>query len=221
MWVVFFFQAEDGIRDLTVTGVQTCALPIWLQPAAAGSFFQPFTIAGDAPAATLAGVAGVEVRNVVALLPGRDPARRGEVVIVGAHYDHLGRGRFGTLDPDSTGRIHNGADDNASGTAALLEIARLLEARHTAPARTIVLVAFSGEELGTLGSSFFVQHAVPQPIDSLYAMLNLDMVGRLRSARLLALGSATAREFPALLDSLRSEERRVGKGGRFRWSPYH
>src|SRR5436190_586096 len=80
-----------------------------LQPAAAGSFFQPFTIAGDAPAATLAGVAGVEVRNVVALLPGRDPARRGEVVIVGAHYDHLGRGRFGTLDPDSTGRIRYGA----------------------------------------------------------------------------------------------------------------
>src|SRR5438093_5571307 len=73
-----------------------------LQPAAAGSFFQPFTIAGDAAGATLARVAGRDVRNVVALLPGRDPARRGEVVIVGAHYDHLGRGRFGTLDPDST-----------------------------------------------------------------------------------------------------------------------
>ena len=171
-----------------------------LQPAAAGSFFQPFTIAGDAPAATLAGVAGVEVRNVVALLPGRDAARRGEVVIVGAHYDHLGRGRFGTLDPDSTGRIHNGADDNASGTAALLEIARRLASRR--PARTLVFIAFSGEELGVLGSTYFVKHPLVEPVESVYAMVNLDMVGRLRNDRLLALGAATAREFPALLDSL-------------------
>src|SRR2546423_11406184 len=116
-------------------------------------------------------------------------------------------GGFGPLDPDSRGRRHKGGGENASGTAQLLEIAPLWEARHAAPARTIVLVAFSGEELGTLGSSFFVQHAVPQPIDSLYAMLNLDMVGRLRSARLLALGSATAREFPALLDSLNTPPR--------------
>jgi hypothetical protein len=82
-----------------------------------------------------------------------------------------------------------------------------------------VLVAFSGEELGTLGSSYFVHHSVPQPIDSLYAMLNLDMVGRLRNARLLALGAGTAREFPALLDSLnrppRFDLRASGDG----WGP--
>jgi len=66
---------------------------------------------------------------------------------------------------------------------------------------------FSGEELGTIGSSYFVHHAVPQPIDSLYAMLNMDMVGRLRNARLLALGAATASEFPALLDSLNTPPR--------------
>jgi len=116
-----------------------------------------------------------------------------------------GLGGFGALDPDSTGRVHNGADDNASGTAALLEIGRLLARRH--PARTVVLVAFSGEELGTIGSSYFVHHSEPQPIDSLYAMLNLDMVGRLRNARLLALGAGTAREFPALLDSLNTMPR--------------
>jgi peptidase M28-like protein/PDZ domain-containing protein len=167
--------------------------------------FQDFTIPSDAPAVLHTKLAGSSTRNVIAVIPGTSPARRGEVVIVGAHYDHLGAGGFGALDPDSTGRIHNGADDNASGTAALLEIGRALAARK--PARTIVLVAFSAEELGTLGSSYYVQHASPQPIDSLYAMLNLDMVGRLRNSRLSALGAATAREFPALLDSLNTPTR--------------
>jgi len=162
--------------------------------------FQDFTIPADAPAVLHTALAGTATRNVVAILSGASPTLRGEVVVIGAHYDHLGLGGFGAMDPDSTGRVHNGADDNASGTAALLEVARLLARRH--PARTIVFVAFSGEELGTLGSSFFVQHPMPQPVDSIYAMLNMDMVGRLRGARLLALGSATAKEFPALLDSL-------------------
>jgi hypothetical protein len=162
--------------------------------------FQDFTIPPDAPAVLHTTLGGVATRNVVAILPGASPALRGEVVVIGAHYDHLGLGGFGAMDPDSTGRVHNGADDNASGTAALLEVAHLLGRRH--PARTIVFVAFSGEELGTLGSSYFVQHPVPQPVDSIYVMLNMDMVGRLRSGRLLALGAATAKEFPALLDSL-------------------
>lgn len=165
-----------------------------------GTFFQPFTISPDAPAAMHSPLAGAAARNVVGVVPGRSPALRNQVVVVGAHYDHLGLGGFGSRDPDSTGRVHNGADDNASGTAALLEIARRLGSR--SPARTIVLVGFSAEELGALGSSHFVRHALPQPVDSVYAMLNLDMVGRLRERRLLALGALTAREFPALLDSL-------------------
>jgi hypothetical protein len=181
--------------------------------------YQDFTVPPDAPAVLHTNLGGKPTRNVVAILPGASPALRGAVVVIGAHYDHLGMGGFGAMDPDSTGKVHNGADDNASGTAALLEIGRVLAARGTKPARTIVLVAFSGEELGTLGSSFFVQHALPQPIDSLYAMLNLDMVGRMRSARLLALGSATAKEFPALLDSLnnppRFDLRATGDG----WGP--
>jgi hypothetical protein len=167
--------------------------------------FQDFTIPPDAPAVLHSGLGGKSARNVIAVIPGTSAALRGEVVVVGAHYDHLGLGGFGALDPDSTGRVHNGADDNASGTAALLEIGRLLVNRRLA--RTVVLVAFSGEELGTLGSSYFVQHAVPQPIDSLYAMVNLDMVGRLRNARLMALGAASAKEFPALLDSLNTPAR--------------
>jgi len=179
--------------------------------------FQDFRIPPDAPAVMHTTLGGAPTRNVVAVLPGTSPTLRGEVVVIGAHYDHLGMGGFGALDPDSTGRVHNGADDNASGTAALLEIGRLLAGRR--PARTIVLVAFSGEELGTLGSSFFVQHPIPQPIDSLYAMLNLDMVGRMRSARLLALGAATAKEFPALLDSLNSPPRFDLRASGDGWGP--
>ena len=181
--------------------------------------FQDFTIPPDAPAVLHTALGGAATRNVVAILPGTSPALRGEVVVIGAHYDHLGIGGFGALDPDSTGRVHNGADDNASGTAALLEIARLLAGRRTPPGRTVVLVAFSGEELGTIGSSYFVQHPVPQPVDSIYAMLNLDMVGRLRSARLLALGAATAKEFPALLDSLNTPPRFDLRASGDGWGP--
>jgi len=179
--------------------------------------FQNFAIPRDAPAVLHTALGGTATRNVVAVIPGTSRALRGEVVVVGAHYDHLGLGGFGALDPDSTGRVHNGADDNASGTAALLEIGRQLARR--GPARTVVLVAFSGEELGTLGSSYFVQHATPEPIDSLYAMLNLDMVGRLRNARLLALGAGTAREFPALLDSLNTPPRFDLRASGDGWGP--
>ena len=181
--------------------------------------FQDFTIAPDAPAVLHTTLGGAVTRNVVAILPGTSPALRGEVVVIGAHYDHLGLGGFGAMDPDSTGRVHNGADDNASGTAALLEVARQLAGRHPPPARTIVFVAFSGEELGTLGSSYFAQHPVPQPVDSIYAMLNMDMVGRLRGARLLALGAATAKEFPALLDSLNAPPRFDLRASGDGWGP--
>ena len=179
--------------------------------------FQNFAIPRDAPAVLHTALGGTTTRNVVAVIPGTSRTLRGEVVVVGAHYDHLGLGGFGALDPDSTGRVHNGADDNASGTAALLEIGR--QVAHRQPARTVVLVAFSGEELGTLGSSYFVQHPTPEPIDSLYAMLNLDMVGRLRNARLLALGAGTAREFPALLDSLNTPPRFDLRASGDGWGP--
>jgi hypothetical protein len=165
------------------------------------SYFQPFTVPPDAPAVLHTQLGGAKTQNVVAVLPGKSSALRGEVLVIGAHYDHLGYGGFGALDdPDSTGKVHDGADDNASGVAALLEVARRLHAHH--PARTIVFIAFSGEEIGDLGSAYFVRHPLVEPVDSIYAMLNMDMVGRLRKDRLLAMGAATAQEFPALLDSL-------------------
>ena len=165
-----------------------------------GTYFQTFVISHDAPAAIHTDAGGKTIRNVIGVLRGRSPALRGEIIVVGAHYDHLGYGGFGALDdPDSTGKIHNGADDNASGTTALLEVARRLVTRR--PERTVLFIAFSGEELGDLGSGYYVAHPTV-PMDSIYTMLNMDMVGRLRNAKLIVSGAATTKEFPALLDSL-------------------
>lgn len=169
-----------------------------LRPAP-GGWFQPFTVAPDAPAAASNGIGGAVGRNVIGVLAGRDPELRNEIVVVGAHYDHLGPGHFGALDPDSAGRVHNGADDNASGASALIHVAHRLAVAQ--PARTVVFLAFSGEEEGLLGSDHYVKHPV-FPLGRTYAMVNMDMVGRLRDNRLLVYGAATAQEFPALLDSL-------------------
>jgi hypothetical protein len=171
---------------------------VGLQPGREG-WFQEFRIDPDAPGVRRAKLPTMRGRNVIGILPGRDPVLRRETVIVGAHYDHLGSGEFGTLNPDSTGRIHNGADDNASGTAALIHIARTLAA--SPPLRTVVFIAFSGEELGLIGSSHYVKEPL-YGLDGTVAMINLDMVGRLRNGRLIVYGTETAKEFPALLDSL-------------------
>lgn len=140
--------------------------------------------------------AELPTQNVVALIPGRDPALRNQYVVLGAHFDHLGRSTFGAQDPEAGNAIHNGADDNASGTATIMELARLLKRNPTK--RSVAIVAFSGEELGLLGSQWFVDHA-PFAIDSVQAMLNFDMVGRLRDDKLLVYGVATASELPEIL----------------------
>jgi hypothetical protein len=173
-----------------------------LVPGGSEGFFQPFVVDSTAPAAAHAGAAGARARNVVAVRPGAGPLA-GETVVIGAHYDHLGRGGFGALDPESTGVVHNGADDNASGTAALLEIARRLAPRRAANVRTLVFAAFAGEELGLLGSTHYVKHPT-RPLASTYAMINLDMVGRLGSHRLTVFGTETAKELGPLLDSVAS-----------------
>jgi hypothetical protein len=170
---------------------------VGLQPAA-GGWFQSFTIGRDAPLLRT-GKGGLVGKNVIGILPGRDPVLRNQTVILGAHYDHLGLGGFGSLDPDSAGRVHNGADDNASGIAGLIQVAARLAA--SPPARTVVFIAFSGEELGLLGSAHYVKEPI-YPLDGTLAMINLDMVGRLRAGRLIVYGAKTAKEFPALLDSL-------------------
>lgn len=133
-------------------------------------------------------------RNVIGRLPGRTD----EAVLLGAHYDHLGTGPFGSLDPAPDGKIHHGADDNASGVAALLELARRFAAGGPR-ARTMVFVAFGAEELGTLGSSHFVKSPAPA-LDRIAAMFNLDMVGRMRDDTVDAHGVGTSPAWRALLD---------------------
>ena len=110
----------------------------------------------------------VEARNVLALLPGSDPEYSDEIVVIGAHYDHLGR------EPD--GAIINGANDNASGVVTILEIARLWQAQDFRPARSVLFAAWDGEEQGLLGSRYYVENPT-YPLTRTVAMLNLDMVG--------------------------------------------
>ncbi|HEX9663626.1 MAG TPA: M20/M25/M40 family metallo-hydrolase [Candidatus Binatia bacterium] len=125
--------------------------------------------------------------NVVAVLPGGEPSFRDENIVIGAHYDHLGLGHYGGRDARAAGTIHPGADDNASGAAVLLDLARRLAQLPVKPARTIVFAAFSAEELGLFGSRHFVDSA--QSIASTKAMINLDMVGRLRDNRVTVFGT--------------------------------
>jgi len=183
-----------GLRPLvTDTGALCRTSPA---PACLG-YLQHF-IATGAELAHAGKPDGVPTQNVVALLPGRDPALRGQYVVLGAHFDHLGRSADNALDPEAGNAIRNGADDNASGTAAILELARRLAAHPTR--RSVIVVHFSGEELGLLGSQWFVEHS-PVPLDSMDAMLNFDMVGRLRKDRLIVYGLGTATELPALVDA--------------------
>ena len=119
------------------------------------------------------------VRNIVGVLRGSDPARAGEAVVIGAHYDHVGIGGRLSVTPDRTGEIHNGADDNASGTAAIIEMARTAVAERTRFPRTLIFVAFAGEERGLLGSARYMTEPTV-PAGNIVAMLNLDMVGRAR-----------------------------------------
>ncbi len=135
--------------------------------------------------------------NIVGWFPGSDPALRAEAVLVGAHYDHLGWGSSGSLAPGERA-IHNGADDNASGVAGVLELAQRVVA--DPPARTVVFILFGAEELGTLGSQHYVE-APDWPLEKTVAMVNLDMVGRLRKT-LTIFGTGTSAAWPKLVAGL-------------------
>ncbi|HQZ82647.1 MAG TPA: M28 family peptidase [Pyrinomonadaceae bacterium] len=139
----------------------------------------------------------VPAYNIIGVLPGIDPKLKDEVIVIGAHYDHLGRGGSGSLAPNST-EIHHGADDNASGTAAIIEIARNF-ARAKNNARTLLFISFSGEEEGLFGSNWYVNHPT-LPIAQTVAMINLDMVGRLNEGKLTIGGMGTASEWKALVE---------------------
>jgi hypothetical protein len=137
--------------------------------------------------------------NVIAVLPGADSSLRDQIIVIGAHYDHLGDGTYGARSASAAGQIHPGADDNASGTAMLLELARRLSQLPARPARTIVFAAFSGEELGLFGSRHFVERF--PSIGAAKAMLNLDMVGRLRDDKLTVSGARSGEKLSEIVTS--------------------
>src|SRR5215213_4942395 len=141
----------------------------------------------------------VAAHNVVGVIEGSDPVLKNENIVIGAHYDHLGRGGEGSLAPRS-GEIHHGADDNASGTAGVLELARIFSAQRSELKRTLVFIAFSGEEEGILGSNYYVNHPL-MPLDKTVAMINMDMIGRMKDRKLIIGGVGTAKEWRQLIGS--------------------
>lgn len=139
--------------------------------------------------------------NVVGVLPGSDPQLASEYVVIGAHYDHLGLGGPESLAAKPEGAIHHGADDNASGTSGLLELARVLAAERGKIKRSVMFIAFSGEELGLLGSGAYTKNPIT-PLASTVAMLNMDMIGRLRNGSLFVGGVGTSPVWKPLLERL-------------------
>jgi Zn-dependent M28 family amino/carboxypeptidase len=140
------------------------------------------------------------VNNVLAYLPGKTD----EYIIIGAHYDHLGYGNVDSLAPSQIGTIHPGADDNASGTAGVLELARLLAPRKGQLERGILFADFAGEELGLLGSAEWVKEPT-KPLDKADAMINMDMIGRIKDEKVYVGGTGTGATFKELLDEEKSK----------------
>jgi hypothetical protein len=150
-----------------------------------------------------------QVKNVIGVLEGSGPLAD-ETVVIGAHYDHVGYGGFGSLQRNlTTPTIHHGADDNGSGTTGVIELARRFGEQQAKgrQGRRLVFMTFSGEESGLVGSAYYCKHPL-LPLDKTVAMVNLDMIGRLRpdatakKDRILVEGSGTAVAFENLLDSL-------------------
>lgn len=166
---VFYLRHEAGLRIFRMAGLDGSTL------LARDTVDRPVPLSG-ATVTAMAGRAPVdEARppNVVGVLRGSDPELQNSYVVITAHMDHVGVGR-----PDETGdSIYNGADDDASGTSVLVEVAEALATLEARPRRSVMFVAVSGEEKGLLGSRWFVNHA-PVPLDSMVANVNIDMVGR-------------------------------------------
>jgi len=150
-------------------------------------YFQQWNKKLGTPAKDLA------LKNIIGFIPGKNPKFAGESLIISAHYDHLGQG-WPNVHAGDEGKIHPGADDNASGVAVMLELARLI-AKKWQPERSIVFIAFTGEEADREGSIHYTKNATQFPIDKIIAVLNLDTVGRLYDNPLTILGAGSATEW--------------------------
>lgn len=161
------------------------------------SFLQPFPYKPrNEKGEILPDAKEAQAYNVIGILEGTDAVLKNEAIVIGAHYDHLGHGGMGSLTANST-EIHFGADDNASGTSALIELARTF-AQTKANKHTIIFIAFGGEEEGLLGSKFYVNNPV-FPLNKTVAMINMDMIGRLNEGKLTIGGIGTASEWNELV----------------------
>ncbi|MCX6140792.1 MAG: M28 family peptidase [Candidatus Kapabacteria bacterium] len=137
-------------------------------------------------------------QNIVGIVRGTDPTLSGEYLVVGAHYDHLGMGDENSLSASTTPAIHYGADDNASGSAGVIELAQRFAQSPTR--RSIVFMTFSGEEKGLLGSKHWVTNPTI-PLSNIVAMINMDMIGRLKDGKLNIQGTGTSSVWPSVIDS--------------------
>ncbi len=145
-----------------------------------------------------------EVRNVLGILAGSDPALADETIVLGAHYDHLGFGGRSSMSAQLIGQIHNGADDNASGTAGLLELAAAFAADEAPRKRAYLFIAFAGEELGLKGSGYWVNNPT-RPLGKIVAMLNMDMIGRSRDGLVTVGGVGTSPILPEMVKTAAGE----------------
>jgi hypothetical protein len=210
------FDAEAGAGEVPIPVAQVRAEAIAPALAALGvdlasarqqidSSFQPASLPLELTTELTVDVdpITVEAANVIGILPGSDPELRSEAIVVGAHYDHLGRGGQGSLagvptdstaaDSAAADAIHNGADDNASGVSALIEVAAAVRTDPEPPARTIIFVAFTGEEEGLLGSARYV--AAPAiPLARTRAMINMDTIGRGPGRQVFVSGASSSAE---------------------------
>jgi hypothetical protein len=173
---------------------------IGLKPAGTKGYFQPFEVsfAIEGEGHDLTG------RNVVGFLDNGAP----KTIVIGAHYDHLGKGFQGSsLSPDSKNKIHNGADDNASGTAGVLELARYFAGNNVREKHNFLFITFSGEELGLIGSKHFVEKPT-MPLTSLSAMINMDMIGRLDEQKgIIVSGWGTSKVWGKLIPDLAKQQK--------------
>ena len=135
----------------------------------------------------------VTMKNVIGVIPGGRPEKSDQSVVVGAHYDHIGTG-WPDVREENKGKVHPGADDNASGVAVLIELARVL-GKELNPDLTLVFVAFTGEEAGRKGSKYYVANEKQYPAKKCFGMINFDTVGRLGKNKLLVLGAGSAKEW--------------------------
>jgi len=135
-----------------------------------------------------------DIANVIGVIPGSNLDFAGQAVLVTAHYDHLGHG-WPDVHAGDEGAMHYGADDNASGVSVLIELAKLL-ADEPAPERSIVFIAFSGEEAGLLGSRFYTEHPLPVALDGIIGVVNMDTIGRLEGKDISVFGAGSASEWP-------------------------